>query len=226
MQELTDAIRSLANGKAVGSDGVSVELFKMSLKGDPALRRKLLDIVVRIGGGAGAAAVEICHYHGTLLREGSDRVRQKQRHLAGSARRQDTAENIARHFSKYCERVGILPEEHSGFRPNSSTTDITFVVRRLPELARKKRIPLFVCFIDLTKAYDSVDRTPLWTLLAHFDVPQNMVSVIRQFHDGMPACVRLDNRVCSRRFAVEQGLRQGKGACSHPSCSTSSSRRL
>ena len=48
MQELTDAIRSLANGKAVGPDGVSVELFKITLNGDPALRRRLLDIVVRI----------------------------------------------------------------------------------------------------------------------------------------------------------------------------------
>ena len=36
-----------------------------------------------------------------------------------------------------------------------------------------------------------------------------MISVIRQFHDGMRACVRLDDRVCSRWFAVEQGLRQG-----------------
>ena len=36
-----------------------------------------------------------------------------------------------------------------------------------------------------------------------------MVSDIRQFHDGMRACVRLDDRVCSVWFAVEQGLRQG-----------------
>ena len=35
-----------------------------------------------------------------------------------------------------------------------------------------------------------------------------MISVIRQFHDGMRACVRLDDRVCSRWFAVEQGFRQ------------------
>ena len=35
------------------------------------------------------------------------------------------------------------------------------------------------------------------------------ISVIRQSHDGMRACVRLDDRVCSRWFAVEQGLRQG-----------------
>ena len=48
MQELTHAIRSLANGNAVGPDGVSVELFKITLNGDPALRRRMLDIVVRI----------------------------------------------------------------------------------------------------------------------------------------------------------------------------------
>ena len=58
---------------------------------------------------------------------------------------------IARHLSDYCERVGILPEEQSGFRPNRSTIDMMFVIRRLQELVRKKRIPLYVCFIDLTK---------------------------------------------------------------------------
>ena len=116
---------------------------------------------------------------------------------------------IARRLSEYCERVGILPEEQSGVQPNRSGTDMMFVIRRLQELARKKRIPLYVCFIDLTKMYDSVDRTLLWTVLVRFGVPPNMISVIRQFHDGMRACVRLDDRVCSERFAVEQGLRQG-----------------
>ena len=48
MQGLTDAIRSLANGKAVGPDGVSIELFKITINSDPALRLRLLDIIVRI----------------------------------------------------------------------------------------------------------------------------------------------------------------------------------
>ena len=68
---------------------------------------------------------------------------------------------VVRRLSKYCERVRILPEEQSGFRPNRSTTDRMFVIRRLQKLARKKLVPLYVCFIDLTKAYDSVDRTLL-----------------------------------------------------------------
>ena len=94
---------------------------------------------------------------------------------------------IARRLSEYCKRVGILPEEQSCFRPNRSTTDIMFVIRRLQELARKKRIPLYVRFMDLTKAYDSVDRTLLWTVLARFGVPQNMLgqSSIPRWHASM-----------------------------------------
>ena len=92
MQELTDAIRSLANGKAVGPDVVSVEMFKITLNGDPALRRRLLDIVVRIW------------RRGEVPQQWKDAIimglhKKKDRtecglkgHLAGSARRQDTGQ--------------------------------------------------------------------------------------------------------------------------------------
>ena len=82
-------------------------------------------------------------------------------------------------------------------------------VRRLQELGRKARVPLSLCFIDLQKAYDSVDRTLLWQVLARFGVPSQMIRVIRQFHDGMRACVQNDDGVCSEWFEVAQGLRQG-----------------
>ena len=48
MQELADIIHSLANGKDVGLDGVSIVQLKITPNGDPALRRRLLDIVVCI----------------------------------------------------------------------------------------------------------------------------------------------------------------------------------
>ena len=66
---------------------------------------------------------------------------------------------ITRSLSEYCERVGILPEGQSGFRTNHSTTEMMVVIRRLQELARKKKNPLYVSFIDFTMAYDSADRT-------------------------------------------------------------------
>ena len=116
---------------------------------------------------------------------------------------------IARCLSYHCKRVGILLEEQSCFRPNRSTNGTMLLVsRRLQEFARKKRIPFYACYIDLTKAYDPVDQTLPWTILARFGVANNMILVIRQFHDGMRACVRLDDRVFSRLFAVEWGLCQ------------------
>ena len=133
---------------------------------------------------------------------------------------------VARRLSEYCERVEILPEKQkSGFRPNRSTTDMKFVIRRLQQLARKKLIPLYVCFIDLiTKAYDSVDRTLLWTVLAHFGVPQILS---RSFVTSTMAC---EHACCSTAGCARGGSLWNKafvkGACSPPSCSTSSSRRL
>ena len=40
--------------------------------------------------------------------------------------------------------AGNIGCKDSGFRPNRSTTDMIFVIRRLQDLARKKRIPLCV----------------------------------------------------------------------------------
>ena len=59
------------------------------------------------------------------------------------------------------------------------------------------------------QAYDSVDRTLPWAYLARFGVPPRIVTVIRQIHHGMQACVRLDGGACSDMLDEKQGLRQG-----------------
>ena len=223
--DAADAIRSLTNRKAVGPDGVSVELFKITLNGDHALRLRLLDIVVRIMRGGEVpqqwkdAIIMLLHKKKDRTEYGNYRGISLVAH-AGKM----LLKAISRHLSEYCERVGVLPEEKGSFGPNRSTTDMMFVILRLQELARKKRIPLYVCFIDLTNAYDSVDRTLFWAVLTRTGVPQNMISAIRQFHDGMRARVRLHDRVCSGGFLWNKAF--VKGACSRPSCSASSLRRL
>ena len=113
---------------------------------------------------------------------------------------------VATTRSAYCEARNLLKEEQCGFRPHHSTTDVMFAVRRLQELGRKARVPLFLCFIDLQKAYDVVDRILLRQVLARFGVPQQMIEVIRQFHDGMRACVGSNDGRCSEWFEVAQGL--------------------
>ena len=115
----------------------------------------------------------------------------------------------ANRLGDFCEEAENLPEVKCGFRPQRSTTDMMFVVRRLQELGRTSNTSLEICFIDLTKAYDSVDRVLLCEVLARFGVPPRMIKVIRMFHDGMRARVQLDGGDFSAWFNVCQGLRQG-----------------
>ena len=116
---------------------------------------------------------------------------------------------VVNHLSDFFEAQQILPEEHCGFRPARSTIDVLFVVRRLQELGRQRKIPLYMCFVDLQKAYDSVDRELLRKVLTRAGVLSMMIDVVHQFHDGMRARVRIDDGELSEWFDVTQGLRQG-----------------
>ena len=123
MQASTHAIRSFADAKAVGPDGVSVELFKITLDGDFALRRRQLDIVVCIWRG-GEVSQQWKDAIILVLHENMDRT------ACGNYRGISLVAHagkillkiIVPYLSEYCKRVGILPEEQSGFRPNRSTT--------------------------------------------------------------------------------------------------------
>lgn len=56
---------------------------------------------------------------------------------------------VARRLSNHCEENRLLPEEQCGFRPERSTTDMMLVMRRLQELTRDRKTPLYACFFDL-----------------------------------------------------------------------------
>ena len=129
---------------------------------------------------------------------------------------------VASRLSNYCEDRGILLKEQCGFRPARSTVDMQFVMRRLQELGRERKIPLYMCFVDLQKTYESVDRELLWQVLTRFGISAKVLTVIRQFHDGMRACVRTDD---GRALRIVLMSRRGcdKAACCRRCCLTCSS---
>ena len=125
---------------------------------------------------------------------------------------------IANRLINYCEQEDIPREEQCGFRPQRSTIAMIFVVRRLHQLARKKSTPLYMCFADLTKACDSVDRTLFWAVLARFGVPPKMLAVIRHFHDGTRD--RIGRRTTANVWTGSAWSRACvKHTCSHGCCS-------
>ena len=73
----------------------------------------------------------------------------------------------------------VLPESQCGFRKGRGCIDMVFVARQMVERCREHNDSLFVLFVDFQKAYDSIPRMALWTVLERYGVPPTMLSVIR-----------------------------------------------
>ena len=145
IQELTNAIRSLANGKAVGPDGVPLSCSRLPSTIIPPCAGDY-SISSFVFGGGGEVPQQGKYVVILVLYKTKDRTEcgnHWDMSLVAHAGK-ILQKIIGRRHSEFYERVGILQEEQSGFRPNRSTTDMLFVIRRLQELARKKRTPLYV----------------------------------------------------------------------------------
>ena len=102
----------------------------------------------------------------------------------------------------------LLPESQCGFRQARGTVDMIFTVRQLQEKSREQNKGLFITFVDLTKAFDTVNRDALWKIMSKFGCPEKFVNIVRLFHDGMQARVKDDGQY-SEPFPVTNGVKQG-----------------
>ena len=84
----------------------------------------------------------------------------------------------------------IYPETQCGFRSGRGTIYMIFCLRQVAEKAREKNSDLYMVFVDLTKAFDSVNRDALWKVLKKVGIPDRMLNVIISFHENMKARVR------------------------------------
>ena len=102
----------------------------------------------------------------------------------------------------------VLPDSQCGFRAGRGCADMVFCTRQLVEKAREHNTTLYLLFVDLRKAYDSVPREALWQVLRKYGVPPSLVTIIRSLHDGMKAEVTVDGAI-TPEIEVTNGLRQG-----------------
>ena len=68
--------------------------------------------------------------------------------------------------------------EQSGFTPGKSTTDNILALRVLVERRREFRQRVLAAYIDLKKAFDSVDRETLWDPLRLHGIPARIIDLL------------------------------------------------
>ena len=65
-----------------------------------------------------------------------------------------------------------------------------------------------MAFVDLTKAFDTVNRDLLWNILCKFGCPPTVIAILLRFHTGMCAQVVMAGSQFSS-FPVEVGVKLG-----------------
>ena len=103
----------------------------------------------------------------------------------------------------------ILEQNQIGFRKDYQTSDHIFTLRALTEnYFNNNKGPLYVCFVDFKKAFDSVDHKLLLQQLVTYGIKGNFLRVISSLYDKVKSCVR-GNHSLTNIFPCNRGVRQG-----------------
>ena len=83
----------------------------------------------------------------------------------------------------------ISPEQYD-FMPDKGTRNTLFVLRRMSKRAIEKQKDIHACFIDYSKAFDTVIHEPLIDLLKAIDVDSHDVQQLANLYWKQKAAVR------------------------------------
>jgi hypothetical protein len=95
----------------------------------------------------------------------------------------------------------------AGYRANRAAVDCIFTLKMLMEHTRDHSKPLYLCFIDIQKEYDSVDRTLLWQICKHYGITDRIIWLFKLLYHESKARVRINGEL-SDPFDIETGVLQ------------------
>lgn len=204
--ELQKAINQMNSGKAPGKDGIPAEVYKalgitalevfhdilLTIWDTEAMPAELRDAtIVTLYKNKGSKS-DCGNYRGISLLS-----------IAGKILARILLNRLIANISENC-----LPEAQCGFRSGRSTIDMVFAIRQIQEKCIEQRMGLYAVFIDLTKAFDTVNREALWTILSKLGCPAKFTTLIQLFHEDMTGQV-LSNGEYTDSFNISNGVKQG-----------------
>ena len=107
-----------------------------------------------------------------------------------------------------------ISEVQYGFMPDRGTRNAISVLRRLVERMIEKQKAVYACFIDYSKAFDTVMHEPLIELLQSLDIDPQNVMLHANLYWNQQAAVRHKGDI-SESISIKQGVRQGCFASPH-----------
>jgi hypothetical protein len=207
-EEVEKGIKHLRTGKACGVDNILNELIKYSPPEMTELLTKLFNVILDTGitPTQWSIGMIIPIYKNKGSTKDPDNYRGIT--LLSCISKLFTA-LINSRLSEFLEENNMLGEEQAGFRKGYSTLDHILSLHLTIEymLSRKKRV--YCAFIDYKKAFDSVDRTSLWSKVLAHNINGKVLRVVKNMYAEAKSCIKHGNEV-SELFNCDIGVRQGE----------------
>ena len=106
------------------------------------------------------------------------------------------------------EAHGLLGQIQNGFRKDRMGADNSFVMDTILWKQKALRKKVHLAFIDLTKAYDMVNRGILWKKMSGYGSGGHFLSTLKAIYSG-DSVQSVVNGVSTRPIYLRRGLRQG-----------------
>ncbi|UYV64540.1 hypothetical protein LAZ67_3001142 [Cordylochernes scorpioides] len=208
LQEIYDVVKKLANGKAVGLDGIPNELLKNLPTPTLTKLKNLFNKIMSTEKYPQLWTNSIVH---PIYKSGDKNNPTNYRGIALCSNISKLFTTILRNrLNNWIEKREIILENQAGFRKNRSCTDHILLLNSLIQLSlRRKRGKLYVFFVDLTKAFDTVPHDLLWQKLHKMGISNKFVMLIKNFYQEAKITIRSKGQYSSN-VKINSGVLQGE----------------
>eukprot|EP00759_Apiculatamorpha_spiralis_P049216 PhF_6_TR44202/c2_g1_i5/m.67838 len=199
-RELVEALGSMKTGKATGKDGVPAEILKVPALFDHV--RRVLDDMLTLEDVFIQSLINPIPKKGDLSDTGNWR---------GIV--------LLPHVTKLYNRIlmqrirsavdSLMKHSQNGFRKDRGTVHHIMALSILRDTALTKKYPLHGCFVDFSKAFDSVYWEAIVRRLMHFHAPHDLIRNVMKVYQGHGLQVRTSDGELSPLISQEVGVLQG-----------------
>ena len=111
-------------------------------------------------------------------------------------------------LDSFIENNNILHKGQIGFRKGCRTSDHIFTLKTLIDKAFRSTKRLYACFVDLKKAFDTVNRGALIYKLSCLGIKANFLNIMENMHREVNYCAKLEEGITDK-FSSKVGVKQG-----------------
>ena len=204
LTEVKVALQNMKNGKAAGIDGITADMLKAEDVMTPKLLRDILEKIWQ------SEEVPKSWTTGMIVKLPKKGNLTNCNNWRGITLLSVTSKILSRIIHKRLADTlnQSLRQEQAGFRPGRSCSEHIFTMRQIFEQSQEWNTTIYANFIDFQKAFDSIHRESLWSILLHYGIPSKLVDVIKMLYRDSSAKVLCDGTL-TNTFQVKSGVKQG-----------------